>query len=46
MLGFVMGNFMNDWLGIPANYQLASLRFGFNVTVRNRTDDARTSSVV
>ncbi len=35
MLGFVMGNFMNDWLGMPASYQLASLRFGFNATMRN-----------
>ncbi len=32
-LGFVMGNQVNPWLGIPARHQLSMLRFGFNATV-------------
>lgn len=31
MLGFLMGNHMGSWLGVPPNHQLTLLRFGLNV---------------
>ena len=34
MLGFLMGNYMGNWLEVPPSHQLTLLRFGLNVKLQ------------